>query len=272
MLRSIFYSTSVFSALIAVPAHGATLLFDNFSTSDGQNLNFSHQVGSSSRQTGLYANTAYLDTHAGGGNDFRTQVNEPTFGETGFFFPVNNSFSGSTKVTPNRNFNTDGSIVTVSANLLTQSSASGGDFISLKIGASNPQEDVNSGSGLTLAIRPWQILGNNYEIYYGSTLLQTGNNSAITGTNNLVELGFNTSAFDNSSATVTVKVNSTIIYTNTLTTGFTGNYVTVQAADLTSAGSSTFFGVDNLTISAVPEPISLAMIGLIGFGLMRRQR
>ena len=270
--------SSVATALCSLaPSHATTLLTDSFLNPNAPASGAEMNDNLANRQTGSLATVGYssstLNTGGAGTSGF-AYLNE------GSNLEILSDVGTFAKVWTTTGFSTSAQ-TTISVDLwptVTQSSGSG--YASLLVGGGLANTQANDGvlwaGGAANAITV---------TLYGTGTLTIRDQSKFDGadgeyiywragafTNNgFKNLKIVTSAFASGSQSMSFYLDNTAVLSNyTRAAGFTSdNYIGFQAYRNTGATQSVF---DNLSVTIVPEPSSLAFLGLGGLALAARRR
>lgn len=249
-------------ASLTVGANATTLLFlDNFNDDPNSvNSTFNNNLGST--QSGTLATIAY---NLNSGGDFTNQ----------------HSNGGNLLVA---NFNNDTSRITLNNNFATQANATNqalvfGFQLRTVFGYADPTNwggftvgtntnpFVNSGGGAAILFRQ----NGGTETFNAGTAVA---NTATWAANDFVTItlsgtGGVGSAFNGNGSVANVMVGATNVGTFTLAQQ-TDAYITIGLAN--TGDNPSAFGIDNLSVTAIPEP-STALLGGLGLvALLRRRR
>jgi hypothetical protein len=237
---------------------------DNFNTASLGNGNFNNDIAAD--QSGTAATKTYT-TSLGGGWDGAYQRGN---GGTWLMYAGAGGF-GSTSMQGSLNYdiaaaaNTLGLALEISFNMSVSSGATAADWTSFTIGTQNPF--VNAGSvGFSSLFRDnggTQQFSNGTEI--GASATFTDNQLITFLLSDSTGAG---SAFTSNGSTDVVKM-----YVNgSLTSTFTGLNLDTNDQFISFHANNTVANIDNLRITAVPEPSAALLGGLSVLALLRRRR
>jgi hypothetical protein len=248
------------------------LFLDNFNTESLGNGNFNNDIATD--QSGTAATQTYT-TVLGGGWDGAYQRGN---GGTWLMYAGTSGY-GSTSMQGSLNYdiaaaaNSLGLALEISFNMSVTSGATATDWTSFTIGNQNPF--VNSGTvGFSSLFRD----SGQTQQFSNTTLTQQGGAAEIGATatftdNQLITFLLSDStgagsAFTNNGSTDVVKM-----YINgSLTSTFTGLNLDTNDQFISFHANNTVANIDNLRITAVPEPSAALLGGLSVLALLRRRR
>lgn len=246
---------------LAGPASAVVLLTDNFDTNNESGSNFNNTLAAD--QGGTLATTSYSTVYAlnheaqhSNAGTMLLVGNLPGYTRTNIYASLDHNFAGDA--------NTLGKALEIKFNLSVSDGFTPTSWASIALGASqNVTATSNSNkfsstfmdSGATEQYSAGTNIGNTMTFSDGDLVSLLLSDTAGTG-----------SAFNGNGSVAKLYINGTLGGTWTgLNLGATDGYFSFQANDTNAR-------IDNLTISAIPEPSAALLGGLGMLALLRRRR
>jgi hypothetical protein len=253
--------------VLAAPASAATLLFSDSFDSERVGVGvFNDSAALSADQSGIAAPVTYTTSLGGGWGGAYQRGNGGTWlmyaGASGY---------GSTNMRGSLNYdivaaaNSLGTALEIKFNMSVTNGITGSDWTSFTIGSTNPfVNDASVGfSSLFRDNGQTQQFSNGTEI--GSSATMNDGQSISFVLSNASGTG---SAFNSDGANDTVKMFVGGVLTNT----FTGLDLNPADQFISFHANSSVANIDNLSITAIPEPSAALLGGLGALALLRRRR
>jgi hypothetical protein len=290
-MKSLVKLSLVFMVAMSVSVFGEVLFSDNFNVAGGENWDVNAEHAGGSRQAGTIASTPWLQGHGGVGDyDIVGTVADegPEGAGDGFLTQIDNashpdklllaSFPGGgySSVSPDHNFNVNAgsvsSYLSISFTVDPFDSAAGTNdqWTCINIGSAQNDSIVSSQSQFGILFRD----NGGYQAFDSSSFVSEGAYSTDpTGvTTHSIELRLygllDGNAFDGSGdMLIEVWADGSKFYDYTKSGGYIDNYITLGNIGGGDFTTSTF---DDFSVSVVPEPATLVLMGLGGLLLRRK--
>ena len=251
---------------------------DTYNTPGGWSDDINFEIAE--RQSGALAPISYTDNHTAAGNDWGSQImSDGTFGtlQLGGAAHVGGTDIHTAMVSPDYNFN---KAYEVSVDFLVANNSGGYHYSAISFGSALTRDDAAG----TFGIRMVQDnlaggFGSFFQIYDGTDLVGNLLSEFDAGDWNSLQIFFTSvdgdwnpdggDPWDGGNISVGILANDDVVWASGIS-GYSQNYITLEGSWDFAAFGLASHDFNNLTV--VPEPATLAILGLGAVGLLRKRR